>query len=410
VLIKRSKLTKGRLFVNTDPAQATVKILNIKRRYHRGMAVERGRYHLRIIHEGYQPQERWVKVRANQNNTYTFKLQRLVTTGTIIIQSTPPGAVWILDGHPAGITPDSRDGVEQGQHQIAVKMDGYDPWQKTMTLHAGEKAILKVALIKSGPKPGQLWREPVTGMVFVWVPEGCFSMGSPPDEGGKDPDEGPVHKVCLDGFWMARSEVTNRQYRRFDPHHESKAVNGESLDGDDRPVVHVSWHDARAFARWLSQHDGGAVTFRLPTEAEWEYACRAGSTTARFWGADPDQACRFANVYDQTSKARNGFAWPAHDCDDGYAVTSPAGSFAPNAFGLYDMLGNVWEWCEDTYNDHAYETHAARNPIYTASGPFRVNRGGAWNDIARSVRCAVRERLDPAFGNPYVGFRLVWTP
>jgi sulfatase modifying factor 1 len=153
-----------------------------------------------------------------------------------------------------------------------------------------------------GPKPSepvtpcQTWQEPVTGMVFAWVPGGCFEMGTPDSEKGRDPNEGPVHKVCVDGFWMGQNEVTNAQYRRFKSGHDSKEYKGNSLNGDNQPAVYVSWFDARAFADWLSRQNSGKYTFRLPTEAEWEFACRAGTRKARFWGDDPDDACRYANV------------------------------------------------------------------------------------------------------------------
>ncbi|HAA04391.1 MAG TPA: hypothetical protein DCE18_13690, partial [Syntrophobacteraceae bacterium] len=114
------------------------------------------------------------------------------------------------------------------------------------------------------------WKEPVTGMEFVWVPGGCFQMGSSDSEAGRDTDEGPVHQVCLDGFWMGRTEVTNGEYRKFQRNHNSKDYNGVSLNGDDQPAVYVSWEEVQSFMKWLMDQNGGQYSFRLPTEAEWE--------------------------------------------------------------------------------------------------------------------------------------------
>ena len=253
------------------------------------------------------------------------------------------------------------------------------------------------------------WTDPVTGMEFVWVPEGCFNMGSPQSESGRYSDEGPVHEVCVDGYWMGKYEVTNEQYRKYQSGHNSKDYKGRTLNDGNQPAVYVSWNDAKEFAKWLTRQSNNRYEFRLPTEAEWEYADRAGTTTSRYWGKDPDDACQYANVYDQTSKRINKFKRKHHNCDDGYAVTSPAGSFKPNAFGLYDMLGNVWEWCEDIYSKNAYRKHQRNNPIYTEGGSDRVIRGGSWLNGPRYVRSADRGWGEPGGRFSFIGFRLLRT-
>jgi formylglycine-generating enzyme required for sulfatase activity len=261
------------------------------------------------------------------------------------------------------------------------------------------------------PKPGEIWHEPVTGMAFVRVPGGCFEMGSPAGEAGRDPDESPLHQVCVDGFWMGRTEVTNAQYRQFKSNHVSNDHRGFSLSADDQPVVYISWNEAKAFAKWLSGQNKGRYRFRLPTEAEWEYACRAETRTARFWGDDPDKACEYANVADLTAK-REWSYWEVNNCDDGYAVTAPVGSFKPNAFGIYDMLGNVFEWSEDIYSKDAYRNHQRNNPIFTGGGSYRVIRGACWYSWPAGVRCAGRSDHPPAgrHRDYFLGFRLVRTP
>ena len=245
--------------------------------------------------------------------------------------------------------------------------------------------------------------ELVTGMEFVRIPGGCFLMGSPESEEGRYSDESPQHEVCLDDFWLGKTEVTNAQYRCFKQNHDSQEYEGHTLSEDNQPAVYISWEDAKEYAQWLSGQS--EYDFQLPTEAEWEYACRAGTTTARYWGELPDQACRYASVADQ--KAEKSFGWgSAHNCNDGYAVTAPVMNFDANAFGLHDMLGNAYEWVEDVYAEDAYKRHERDNPIYTRDGPLHVLRGGGWDAGPRYVRCAYRDHISPDFRYGYIGFRL----
>ncbi|CAN2048731.1 formylglycine-generating enzyme [Candidatus Magnetomoraceae bacterium gMMP-13] len=255
----------------------------------------------------------------------------------------------------------------------------------------------------------KIWKDPITGMDFVWIPKGCFKMGSPESEKGRDSDEGLVHEVCVDGFWMGKYEVTNAQYRKFKSNHNSKSYEGHSLNENNQPVVYVSWNDIQEFIKWLNGKNSNGDKFRLPTEAEWEYACRAGSTTSRFWGNDPDDACKYGNVADHTAKSEWSDWTIIHDCVDGYTVTAPVGSFRFNKFGLYDMLGNIWEWCQDIYSSEAYSKHQRSNPIYANSGSRRVIRGGGWGNSPGYVRCADRYSNSPGRRFDGLGFRLVRT-
>jgi formylglycine-generating enzyme required for sulfatase activity len=278
------------------------------------------------------------------------------------------------------------------------------------------------------PTAAMVWTEPLTGMRFVRIPAGCFRMGSDAGEAGRDRDEGPMHEVCLDGFWMSQYEVTRGQFRTFveqtgyvtdaeregfswvyDGRWEKKPGYSWHRPGfaqDDRhPVVHVSLNDAQAMARWLTERSKGE--FRLPTEAEWEYACRAGTLSARFWGEDPKDACTFANVADETARKRYP-VWETHPCADGFVFTAPVGSFRPNGFGLHDMLGNVWEWCADIYDPDAYRKHSGKNPVVEKGGTARVVRGGSWYSRPRYVRSAGRDQLSrPDRRSQDQGFRLI---
>jgi formylglycine-generating enzyme required for sulfatase activity len=242
-------------------------------------------------------------------------------------------------------------------------------------------------------------------MEFVWIPKGCDDIGSPKTEEGRGDDE-HQHRVCVEGFWLGMHEVTNTQFRRFRSDHDSGEYQGHSLNGDHQPVVNVDWHAATAFAAWLSQKTGERL--RLPTEAEWEYAARAGTETARYWGDSPDQACVYANVYDRTAESVLGPGYPHHACEDSYAVSAPVGRLRPNLFGLYDTLGNVWEWTCSDY-DAAYGG-AEKECASKGSDARRLVRGGAWHSKPRYVRSADRFRNTPHYHNTNVGFRLARTP
>jgi formylglycine-generating enzyme required for sulfatase activity len=253
-------------------------------------------------------------------------------------------------------------------------------------------------------------------MAFVWIPAGCFQMGSPESEAGRDSDEGPVHKVCVDGFWLGKYEVTRGQFSRFITATQYK-TDAEKMDSsnywknsnveqnDNHPVIYVSWNDAKEMAKWMSKNS--KYSFKLPTEAEWEYACRGGTQTSRFWGDDPDQACKYANVRDKTYQNKLSFG-NIHNCTDGYAFTAPVGKFMDNPFHLSDMLGNVWEWCEDAYSSDAYKKHGSKNPVIS-SGADRVVRGGGWRDGPGGLRSAIRSNYSPGNRYLHVGFRLLRT-
>jgi len=244
--------------------------------------------------------------------------------------------------------------------------------------------------------------DPSTGMEFVLVKGGCFQMGDSVGDG--DPNERPVHEACVADFYLGRNEVTNEQFKKFKPQHNSGTSEGASLDDARQPVVNVSWEEATAFAGWLSRQSG--QTYRLPTEAEWEYAARAGSSQSRFWGNNPDEACKYANVADMAAKKLRP-KWTTFYCDDTFAVSAPVGSFMANGYGLHDMLGNVWEWCEDVYNSEAYIKLPKDNPEYAGSGEYRVMRGGGWSNGPLGIRSSHRVGLSPDFGHHALGLRLV---
>ncbi|MBF0428694.1 MAG: formylglycine-generating enzyme family protein [Magnetococcales bacterium] len=242
------------------------------------------------------------------------------------------------------------------------------------------------------------------GLEFVFIPGGRFLMGSPSGEEGRFRDEGPLHEVKVEPFWMGKYEVTNAQYRKWRPDHDSGKYDTRDLNGDNQPAVRMNWNEAVDYTKWLSEKGNGS--FYLPTEAEWEYAARAGTQTSRYWGDDPNHACEYANVHDQSSQRVNlDFIWKSHSCEDHFSVSAPVGSYKPNSFGLYDMLGNVWEWsCSEYVSSYDGSEQQCAHP--DSDGKARVIRGGGWEYHPDHVRSANRFRYLRNIRNLYTGFRI----
>ena len=225
---------------------------------------------------------------------------------------------------------------------------------------------------------------------FRWIPPGCFVMGSPVDEAERGSAE-VLHEVQLSrGFWLADTACTQALWMAVWP------VNPSHFADDARnPVENVAWHDAQRFIGELNRRLPG-LQARLPTEAEWEYACRAGTTTPFSFGT---------TVSTDEVNYHGGFPYPGGEPGPYRQRTLPVGSLPPNAWGLYEMHGNVWEWCEDWYAD--YPTEPQIDPRGPTFGKMRVLRGGTWSDPARYARSATRSRIEPAYRPRSTGFRLV---
>ncbi|MFO1425006.1 MAG: SUMF1/EgtB/PvdO family nonheme iron enzyme [Candidatus Competibacteraceae bacterium] len=242
--------------------------------------------------------------------------------------------------------------------------------------------------------------ENTIGLGLSWIEGGCFTMGSPLTERDRGRDEAP-REVCVKGFWMGKNEISNRQFRRFRPGHNSGSFQGRSLNDDAQPAVNLTWDDARAFAEWLSWEAGSGQRFRLPTEAEWEYAARAGTTTRYPWGNDIDP--RQANFSDRNDPTGASIG----NLDDGHAVTAPVGSYLPNPLGLNDMIGNVWEWTCSDYNPAYNNGDEQRCSTLRSNEGQRVVRGGSWNNGAGDLRVAKRLARKPDYRDAMTGFRVI---
>ena len=297
-------------------------------------------------------------------------------------------------------------------------------WTPTQIQAAGQGKATKATKSLHAPKAGKIFRDCPDCPEMVVIPAGVFDMGSPDSEGGRDKDEGPVHRVKIAAFALSKTEITRGQFAAFVKMTEYDAgdkcwtfADGKfaEREGDWRkpgylqdnkhPVTCISWNDAQAYAKWISRKTG--KQYRLPTEAEWEYAARGKTGNSRYWGDNPDEACKYANVTDKTAKAQipGSLSWLAHDCTDRFAYTAPVGRVKGNAFGLNDMLGNVWEWTEDCYHDN-YEGAPADGSAWQGESAKHVLRGGSWNSDPQNVRAAVRNSDKSARRFSIFGFRL----
>lgn len=282
------------------------------------------------------------------------------------------------------------------------------------------------------PLPGSVMRDCPTCPEMVLIPHGSFTMGVPQEESelgrSEDSDARPLHRVTIvRDFYLGKYAIIKAEFAAFvadaGPRPAGRCMPMEPWepDGDWRnpgftqtdrdPVVCVNAPDAEAYAAWLTHKTG--KPYHLPSEAEWEYAARAGTATARFWGDGPKGACQYANVSDRSLMARLKMSFDTElffGCDDGFVFTAPVGSFAPNDFGLYDMLGNVYQWTADPGHDD-YRGAPNDGSAWTTKGDDarRVQRGGSWSSVASDVRAGSRDAVRTGLRDSWEGFRLART-
>ncbi len=268
-----------------------------------------------------------------------------------------------------------------------------------------------LALAGSSPKQGDTLVEPVTKMSFVYIDPGKFMMGSPESEADRYGDEAQHEVEIKKGFWIGQYEVTFEQYDAFTKAtHRAKANDLSNWGRGNRPAIYVKWFYANEFAKWLSEQSGH--TYRLPTEAEWEYAARAGTTTAFSFGdhvGGMDNHSFFKMLMDAGTANADAeralidqHAWYGGNAGQ---QTHPVGLKKPNPWGLYDMHGNVWEWTCSVYaEDYSSSESCVEDP---KSNKKRAVRGGSWQFYAKGMRSADRRFFAPVMRLPYIGFRLV---
>jgi formylglycine-generating enzyme required for sulfatase activity len=318
--LSRARPQKARLFVETGPEDAKVRILNIGTAFYQGIELAPNRYHVEVSSNGYKTKDLWVTLHGGEDKNLNIRLKPALT---------------------------------------ATK-------EKSFT-----NAI---------------------GMEFAYISPDTFLMGSPSSEKKRGSDE-RQHEVSLTkGFYLQTTEVTQRQWREIMGNNPSAFKNC----GDDCPVERVSWHDCQEFIGRLNEKEG-TNKYRLPTEAEWEYACRAGTKAPFSTGQ-----CL------ATNQANYDGNYPMPGCPEGEyrKRTVRAGSFPPNPWGLYDMHGNVWEWCQDWYEEN-YPSGHVTDPEGPTSGAERVLRGGGWYGDVGFCRSADRRKLAPGLRKDVgIGFRV----
>ncbi|MBW1898600.1 MAG: PEGA domain-containing protein, partial [Deltaproteobacteria bacterium] len=376
----------GKLYITSNPSYAVVYIYGKKRGRTptRIEGIQKGKILVEVRKECYESSEKAIMVSAEIVKKTKFFLKSVC--GGFSINSVPQGADWYLDGRLMGKTPGDSGILKKGVYKINVKKDNYSDWELAIDIHSGKKESVIVSLEELVIVSENLYRDSVTGMEFVRVEKGCFNMGSPLEKSERGSDESPVHEVCIDGMWIGKYEVTQGQWKK---------VMGENLSffqkGDDYPVENVSWEDSQGFIRKLNMINKGKAIYSLPTEAEWEYACRSGGKTEEYSGGEEVDA----------------FAWYKGNSKE---TTHPVGRKRPNGIGLFDMSGNVFEWAEDVYMTDAYIRHKRFNPLYKGEGNYRVCRGGSWLLSEKECRSSNRSYYFENSRNYNLGFRIVKKP
>jgi len=387
----------GSLDISSDPSEALI-FIDGKKVGKTPLLLEKiqkGKHKININKSGLGEWEQEILVETSKvakvNAMFASKF------GSLKVETIPGGAEWYLDGEYVGKTPGEQKNVVKGSHKVVIKKKGFKEWSRTIKVSAGQEKAIKASLVRAIRNS--------LGMEFVYITPGKFMMGSPPDEPGRHKDE-KHHQVTLTkGFYMQTTEVTQGQW---------KAVMGSNPSyfkncGDDCPVESVSWYEAREFIVRLNQREGGVI-YRLPTEAEWEYAARAGSSTAFTNGGITEIKCGYDANLDVMGWYCGNSGVSYNGCVDlkqvGCAGTHPVAQKRPNAWGLYDIHGNVKEWCEDRYSN--YPSGSVTDPEGGLSrGSSRVSRNGSWISSSEVSRSASRNYIKPNHKRYYLGFRLV---
>jgi len=337
----------------------------------------------------------------------------VLTKSDFAIAVPPDAPIYLDETLKSQACPQRRVVIENpkpGDHSLQVSLAGKKGYEHPITVVAGLTSSIGARPENLGPTPGQTGENPKDGLKYVWIPPGTFMMGCSTGDNECVDDEKPAHQVTISrGFWIGQTLVTVRAYKRFavatgrsmppEPDILGRALN-PAWGNDAMPIVDVNWGDAQAYCGWA----GG----RLPTEAEWEYAARGGSTEARY--GPLDEVAWYAN----NSGAQPLDSWRIFNGDpknylqrlkDNGNAIHEVGLKRPNAFGLYDVLGNVWEWVHDWYDQNYYRSSPSQDPQGPAGGQLRVLRGGAWVIFPMTVRASSRLRHNPTVGTYTYGIR-----
>lgn len=371
---------------------------------------------------GYALHTEKVTVAAGESARLSVELEAL--TGRVIFSSRPPGAELVIDGEPRGRTETTLELAER-THTVEIRHEGYLSYKTVITPRAGVTDRVDAVLesVEAATRLSPTLTSP-QGVELTLIEGGRFTAGASRRVPGRRANETLREIEITRPFYLAVTEVTNRQYREFVKEHQSGRAGPANLEIDHHPVVRVSWNDAARYCNWLSEKEslptvyaekGGAMIprsplpagYRLPTEAEWVWAARydaEGHGRKYSWGDDLPIPPKAGNFGDQTADGILGNSLP--DYNDGYAATAPAGSFTANQRGLHNMGGNVSEWVQDLYTIHMPRgSTVIADPMGPTEGEYHVIRGASWtDDNVTELRLSYRDYGDQP--RPDVGFRI----
>jgi formylglycine-generating enzyme required for sulfatase activity len=371
-------------------------------------AVVQGAHRLKISLPYHSEYAQSVTVVARGTARVSAPLELVV--GEISVETSPGAEVW-LDGKSQGRADAGGRlllrNVPRGEHQLKLALANFPEQTPAISVVAGQAARVTATLELTA---GTVKVSSKDGLRYNWIPPGSFTMGCSQGDAECGPDEGPAHRVTISkAFWLGQTEVTVGAYKHFvmetsremasEPKFGLVALN-PGWTHDQMPMVNITWNDADAFCRWSGS--------RLPTEAQWEYASRAGTTEARYaplddvaWYSDNSGQGRLDSARIMKVEAAKFLERLRENAN---TIHEP-GQKRPNAFNLYDILGNVWEWVGDPYEVRYYGVSPELDPPGPESGDSRVLRGGAWNILPRNVRVSARSRNWVSYRNFNVGFR-----
>ena len=358
--------------------------------------LKEGMHLLEVRKDGYRSQQKTIQLAQQQKLDVAFDALSAIQ-GNLSVNFKPFGSDVYVDGVKVGQSPRVFNGVLVGNHNVEIRKSGYATSRQTVTISEGQTASISGSLTSSTSSSsantlsssgsslsGNALTIPVKNGIsieMVKVEAGSFDMGATPEMKKPYDWEKPVHRVTLtNNYYIGKYEVTQALWKIV------MGSNPSNFKGDNLPVENVSWNNCQKFISKLNKLTG--KSFRLPTEAEWEFAARGGNKSRGY-------------LY-SGSNAIGDVAW--YEGNSSF-MTHAVGTKQPNELGIYDMTGNVWEWCQDWYD--SYSSSPQTNPTGAVSGSYRVDRGGSWNCLARSCRASCRDRCTPDYRNNSCGLRLV---
>ena len=426
----RAVVPVGIFVMETEPAGAEVELLGVEEAYRPGVELPVGRYQVEVQAEGYETARVWVEhTESGEPHRVVLEARRQPFT---IVPEPAEARVRILN---IAESYTARMALPAGEYEVEVSAEGYETKTERVA-HGREPTERRIALARAGRQVGETFRDCPTCPRMVVVPAGSYQMGSPLSEAGRSSYEEPAHQVRIaEPFAVGVYEVTRGEYGQFvaatgyaggkscsvltegglfrggQKDHSGRSWRDPGFGQTNRgPVVCVNWGDAQAYIRWLSGETNKG--YRLLSEAEWEYVARAGTQTARYWGEGEVEQCGYANGRDQTYKryARNlrrDLRDSVAMCADGYPLmTAPVGTYQANRFGLYDVLGNVWEWTQDCWNPNYRGAPPDGRAWESGDCSRHVVRGGSWLNEPRDLRSAIRGYGSPGIRGDDIGFRI----